>query len=968
MLRECLASAVAARPRLVLCRGEPGIGKTRLMEELAVLAAHDGIRTVWGLSAESAGAPPYWPWRQVLRAVGEEVDLPAVARVHRLDAELGRLDPDLFGPMGAADGGGSAEDRFRSFDAMDRLLTSVTRDRPLLAVFDDVHWADPSSLLLLQHVARSTSARRLLVLVTHRTTEPLDDVLVRSLRSGPTTIELELGGLALGDVGAQLGALLGAEPAGPLVERVHARTGGNPFYVGEVGRALADGRAGTTEVPVPASVRAAVGARLARLPAPSARLLQAASIVGREFPVDVVAAMLGSSALDCLTLLDAPVSAGLVAGTSTPGEHRFVHDLVRDAVESGVSGPDRVRLHRRAAAAVEHVHAGRLEPHLSELARHWSVAAVGGERTRAACWIRRAADEAVHRLAAEEAATLYGLALAAGAGELDDVTRCRLLLDRAGALRLAGELADRLATCREAAALARRLHRPDLLGEAALAMEGGEADLDSESTVRRLCAEALGALGPEPTALRARVSANLSTACMYLGDLDAAARASEEALAAADRTGDGAAVLAALRARQLVVSGPEGTDERARLADRMEALGSAHGNVAAVMWAHLWRIDVAFERGDLAAVASELGPLARCAAELRGPVARWHLFQVRAVLAQAQARFADARRLADQALAALPPSATGHESSVINRTAVLAAVGAHDGEVADLAGLLGYGGPGDAPGTELDFPTEGVIFSIAAAWFLADAGRLDDAATVYRRLGPPATWRPIPHATTASLALGVLTAVALGASADVAVLRDRLVPLRGRHSADGAGAVAYNGPVELYLGVAAAHLGRFDDAVADLTAAALACAANGAAGFGVQSRHELAAVLARRAAPGDRAQARALAVEVAGQAAALGMRPWERRSRRLVEALDDERGDPLTPREREVAVLVGEGLTNRQIAARLYLSERTAQNHVQHILTKLGLPNRGQIAVWVTAADRVPRMSSSADDRRPPAP
>jgi DNA-binding CsgD family transcriptional regulator len=184
---------------------------------------------------------------------------------------------------------------------------------------------------------------------------------------------------------------------------------------------------------------------------------------------------------------------------------------------------------------------------------------------------------------------------------------------------------------------------------------------------------------------------------------------------------------------------------------------------------------------------------------------------------------------------------------------------------------------------------------------------------------------------------------------DVAVLRGRLARFRGRHVADGAGAVAYNGPVELYLGSSAAHLGLLDEAVADLDAASRACAENGAAGFGVQSRFELATVLTGRARPGDLARARTLSTEVIGQASALGMAPWAERGRRLLDRLDDERGNPLTPREREVAVLVGEGLTNRQIAARLYLSERTAQKHVQHILTKLDLPNRGQIAVWVAA-------------------
>jgi DNA-binding CsgD family transcriptional regulator len=276
---------------------------------------------------------------------------------------------------------------------------------------------------------------------------------------------------------------------------------------------------------------------------------------------------------------------------------------------------------------------------------------------------------------------------------------------------------------------------------------------------------------------------------------------------------------------------------------------------------------------------------------------------------------------------------------------LLSLIGLHTGDASDLTGLLDYG-PGHEDGDELDFPIEGVIFSIAAAFFLAHSGQLAQAATVYRRLGPPATWRPTPHTTTSCFALGIGTAIALGASDDVTVLRRRLAPFRGRHVADGAGAVAYNGPVELYLGFAEAHLELLDDAVADLEAASRACAANGAAGFDVQSRWELASVLTRRARPGDLARARTLGVGVIQQALALGMTPWVERGRRLVDRLDDERGNPLTPREREVAVLVGKGRTNRQIADRLYLSERTAQNHVQHILTKLDLPNRGQIAVW----------------------
>jgi len=947
VLDECLASALVGRPGVVLCRGQPGIGKTRLAEELSAVAASAGATVVWGRASEAAGAPPYWPWRQALRAVGDRTDLRALARDHRLTAELARLAPDLF-PHDPEDaqGPGTAEDRFRLFDAVDRLLRLLSQDQPLLIVLDDAHWADDSSLLLLQHLADSMATERLLLVVNCRNTEPVGDVLLAGLARSPVTRVVEMGGLSLPEVGVQLAAVLDGQLPDEIVEKVHARTGGNPFYVGEVGRALVDEPEALVEWPVPAGVREVIRTRLARLSPETVRLLHAASVVGREFPSAVVADMLEASELTCLPLVEEAAAAGWIAARP-PGHHHFVHDLVREAIEAGLAADERVRWHRSAADAVERLHAGRLAPHLSDLARHWAAAAVYGERQRAADWITRAADEAMRRLGYEEAARLYRLALAVGAVHIDDDRRCRLLLGVAGALKAAGELSGRLPACREATALARGLRRPDLLAEAALAMEGGESSLEAEASVRASCEEALAELPPSARGLRARVAANLSDTCMYLGDLEAAGRASAHALEMADASAEPASLAAALRARQLVASGPEGTEERAALADRMLDLGRAGRDPTLRMWGHLWRVDVAFERGELAAVSRELEPLAHCAAELRTPVARWHLLQARAVLAQASGRFADARLLADRAVAALPPSATGRESAQINRTALLSLIGLHTGDACDLTGLLDYG-PGHEDGDGLDFPIEGVIFSIAAAFFLAQRGLLTQAGTVYRRLGPPASWRPTPHATTSCFALGIGTAIALDASDDVAVLCGRLARFRGRHVADGAGAVAYNGPVELYLGSAEAHLGLLDDAVANLETAARACTANGAAGFAVQCQFELATVLAGRARPGDLVRSRTLGVGVVEQASALGMAPWAARGRRLVNRLDDERGNPLSPREREVAVLVGEGLTNRQIAARLYLSERTAQNHVQHILTKLDLLNRSQIAVWVT--------------------
>jgi predicted ATPase len=347
VLEESLASALAGRPRLVLCRGEPGIGKTRLLEELSAVAESADALVVWGRAPEAAGAPPYWPWRQILRAVADDVDLAALARDHRVTAELARLAPDVFpGHHEAAGVSGSAEDRFLLFDAVARLLRLLSRDRPLLVVLDDAHWADESSLLLLRHLADSMSAQRLLVVVNYRDTEPLGDVLHSGLARVPGTRTLDVRGLSVPDVAVQLDSILGRQLADPLVERIHARTGGNPFYVTEMSRTLAEGPVELGERPVPAVVREAIRTRLARLSPGAVRLLQAASVVGREFPLRLVADMRDASEIVCLADLEEAAAAGLVA-MSSPARFRFVHDLIRDAVEAGLPAHQRVTLHRR---------------------------------------------------------------------------------------------------------------------------------------------------------------------------------------------------------------------------------------------------------------------------------------------------------------------------------------------------------------------------------------------------------------------------------------------------------------------------------------------------------------------------------------------------------------------------------------------------------------------------------------------
>ena len=552
----------------------------------------------------------------------------------------------------------------------------------------------------------------------------------------------------------------------------------------------------------------------------------------------------------------------------------------------------------------------------------------------------------------EESARLYRIALSIGHGHLDPEAECLLTLGLARALHLCGDDPGGLESRVTAAALARDAGRPDLLAQAALAAHAVGPTATEEPT-RRLCRDALAALPADAVALRAQVSARYAEACVYtawsiddaVDFYEDAAAASVDALALAEQCGDRAALRAALRAHRMACSAPEGLDERERLAERMLALGRESADPQAQLWARLWRIDAAFEHGDLPCVTRELEALTSCVEQVRGPHARFELLRCQAVLAQSQGRFGDAMDLAARAFAEI--SVTG-EFGYQERAGLLHQIGLHIGH--ETSGAAEAGGFADATVFDRPVQTAGVIIAVANAHMLASVGRLDEARVVYRSLGAPGAWQPSPHAVLPALAFGVNLAILLGADDDVATLRTRLARYRGHHVVSGAGQVADFGPVELWLGDAAARLGLLDEAVTDLEHAVQVTAGNGACGYQVEAECLLAAILIHRARPRDLPRAQTLLESVAEQAAALGMTPFAARAEQLSRQLTA--AGPLTRREWEVAELVAIGATNRQIAARLYLSERTAQKHVQHILTKLDLANRSQITAWMARQER----------------
>jgi DNA-binding CsgD family transcriptional regulator len=935
-----LADALAGRGRLVLCTGEAGVGKTRLAEEAAALAAARGVPVAWARAADPGSSPPYGLWRLVLDepAVRPADDDPSRADLWSVvfgDAER----PTLSGGAGS----GSAQ-RFALFAEVRRRLAEAAGPAGLLLVLDDLQWADEASAVLLTDVVRQLRGTPILVFATYRASETTADtsaVLLARLAADTNTERVDLRGLPAHAVGDMLLAA-GLPASDDQVDRVHSETGGNPFLVRELARVLVGQRRGEPAA-VPGRVVDATAHRLGQVSGPAQALLRTAAVAGNNFSTGVVARMLEVPVLALLAPMEECRSAGFLLAGDRPGDHRFYHALVRSAVAAQLGAGEQRRLHTAAADAIEALYEGQLRPHLAEVARHRVEASVPGDRARAVSACAAAAEVAMEELAFEEAVRLYRQALSVGGEEVPEEDRDRLELALAAALHPSGDLpgSQEMATRVGRRALRRRDRL--WLARTALAMEAtGVPEWDGE--ICRICEQALAG-DYLPDDLWARVSSQYAQALVYRGEYDRAGEMSQEALFRADASDDPVALVDALRARQLACCAPEGHSERVVLAGRMLEAADALGSAWVEMWGRLWRMDTLFETGQLRSVQRELADLGPCLERLSGPIGQLHYLEYAANLALATGRFAEAGRLAREAFKVF--NEMGHPAAFGALAVILGQAGLHIG--LDRSGFIElFAQIPEHLRPEAVDTTRGIatIFpALSFALIRLCQGDRAGAEEAYALAGPIRSWTPLPAMRMAAWGHALAVAVGLGRTEDIEFLAERFEPFRGRHVANGAGAGVYMGPVELQLGLAAGALGRLDAAVRDLETAVSICDANGARGYAVQARVELAAALARRQAPGDLDRARAVLDAAAGEAQRLGMVPFTERIEQLRGGVGVS-PSPLSARELQVARLVARGLTNKQIGETLFVSERTAENHVQHILLKLGFSNRSQVAVW----------------------
>jgi DNA-binding CsgD family transcriptional regulator len=920
-LARLASEATTGGGALVLVSGEAGIGKTTTLSCLAQLAGAAGIPVLAGRAVADEGAPAFWPWLRVL-AQGQKLGLSPTL------LELG--------------GGPAAQARFVAVERTALALVAAAAPVGLLVTLDDLQWADDATLQLLRHVCAELPGSRLLVAVATRDLARLDAIF-----GLPVTRTLGLAPLTVADIGDYVRSCVGERVDPSWLEYVRRTTGGNPLFVRELVRALAaEDRfaAPVAALPVPEPLRPLAAARLDTVSDGCRWLLGGCSVLGDEFDATLLAMVVDRDVDQVPGWLSEAVAAGvLVDEPDTPNRLRFAHDLVRQARYDALARSDRIWWHRRAADAMEA--AGDSAGHAGEVARHRIRAAEDVESCRTAVLAcRAAAATAVRCLDYAEAAHWYRRAveLVAGAG-LNAADHAELLLGLAEAEYVDVQVSQAIRHCVTAADLGDELGRADITARAALVVRGIGGERPNLVIVE-LCARARRLLGERDSSLHARVVAQQALALAEASEEAPDARAfsaahtlSRRAMAMAERSGDPTALVDAMHAQEKLVGGPDSGTERLELGARLRQLGSVPRRPEAKLWACLWRIDAYLCLGAVAEADAEIAGLAGLVQWLGWPVARWHLLRAQAARAMLAGRFVEAERFA----------VAGKE--VADRCEDPSMYGQYIAYTLDIRRKTGRFGGEEPDFTAVETNPRPIVLAIAAEYLLA-AGDTDTARALFARLVPTLDTLPVNIRWPAIVAVAGELAAAFDDPNTVARCYRLLAPYEGVYLASSYG---YRGAFARTLGILAGAAGDYQAADRHLGAAESMERRVGAPAERAMAQLAHARVLQARDARGDHDRALGLAEQAARTARRLGMAPTLRDATGLAHELSGVGPDvigSLTARERQIALLLADGLANRTIADQLAVSERTVESHVRNLLTKLGLANRTQVAAWTLRA------------------
>ncbi|MEV4708495.1 AAA family ATPase [Actinoplanes sp. NPDC049316] len=795
-------AAAAGQRRVVLLSGEAGIGKTTLCSVFAAAARHEAT-VLYGRCDEELSIP-YQPWREVLQSLIDEAP-EVVAGQHEVLAAL-------LGGAGAVDLESDSA-RFALYSAVVTVFEAVSRSgRPALVVLDDLHWADVQTLALLRHVLERALTTPMLVIATFRDTDidaahPLG-ALLGAVHREPGAVRLALRGLDDSEMLGLLEVVAGQQMdhAGlELRDLLRAETEGNPFFVTEILRHLTETGAisrrddGRWRAPVqlrsqglPVSVREVVRRRVQRLGPQTRRALDTASVIGRDFELDLLSELLGEDPLRTFGHLAPAVDNALL--TDTAGRFAFNHAIVAHTLYAELSPTVRAFGHQAIAIALE----GRGDnggERAGEIAHHWIHALTPYNRVKAAAYAQRAGDYALTHLAPDDAVTWYRQALALlPAGPTTQ--RCEVLVGLGTAQRQTGEPAHR-ETLLEAGRLAVDLHHDDLLVRAALNNNRGEVSrfgaIDRERVHILRQAIAVRPAGADGALLQAILAIELDG-----GPKEQIEEAASRAQLLAQQAGDDRITAHVARLAESALRTPDALERREQLLHEGIAAAERTGDARLRGMLSMSHHEIALERGDRDAMDREKRIRDSFAELSPEPYARWTNAQTRSMHFFLDGDLDGAEAAAHAAFEL--GMASGQPEAFLGYAGQVFQIRRAQDRLAEVAESLGRVLE-ENPGLQ--------VFRAGLAYAWCELGREADARALADSLDVAPGGAPQFWSTTLMLWAEVCHALALSEHAA------RLVPTldrwRGLVASTGAtteGSVAYG------LGRAFATQGRLDEATA----------------------------------------------------------------------------------------------------------------------------------------------------------
>jgi DNA-binding CsgD family transcriptional regulator len=974
-LSRALEDAIAGRGRVVMLAGEPGIGKTRTAEELASIAEQRGVLTLWGRCYEEQGAPPYWPWVQPIRAYLQ------AASAERLLSEAGagaadiaEIVPDMQGIVGATSlqpppDLPPEQARFRLFDSVTTFLKNASQNQPLLLVLDDLHWADRPSLLMLEFAAQEVEDSRLVVLGTYRDVEvsrghPLSQTLAQLARQRSFQ-RIHLGSLERESIDRLMVNLSGAAPSDEITQAIYEHTEGNPFFITEIARYLAHEneltpdrlRKRTWDLGIPEGVRDVIGRRLDHLSEGCNQALTLASVIGREFDLRQLAALMENVSEDALLeLLEEALDAHIIreAAGSLEG-YQFTHALIQETLLDELSAARRVRLHARIASALEELYGPAADEHAAALARHFAEAetVLGGEKL--VRYSIMAGEQALAVYAYEDALDHFQRALDAREGQAPSTrsepaegTESGQGMDAEAAAILAGLGHALVALGQHEQAAANLQHAFAYYAEVrdvarAVAAVEYPHNLWLNRLMKDTLAQALD-LVPAGSLQSARLLCSYGLSVGARGNGYAQGQeALEESLAIARFEGDVALERRVMAASAQVDGAHVKWEQSLKKSLRaLELATRVDDDPIGKLRAHIWACNSSYAIGNPRRAEGHNTEMHAIAESLRDVYWLEQSIWQRRVLAYLSGQWEALHTLDDRA-------ASAESNSVLAMS--MCQTGDFDKGKAYMSAMTGDG-YGDRARS---------LWPLVAACFCcisSEAGLLTEVEAAARDAlaNPelPPIWALDAHAALAQAA--ALRHEASAAAEQYAVLKSC------------ANTVTQTGMIciDRVLGLLSRTMGNLDTAQAHFEDALAFCRKAGYRPELAWTCYDYANMLvgeggfdkltrALKPSSTDAYQkALALLEEALAISAALGMKPLMEKAAALKERVESQPSkapaypDGLTEREVEVLRLIAAGKINREIGEALFISLNTVARHVSNIFAKTEASNRAEAAAYAT--------------------